>query len=148
MQVREYVVTERGARVLGVEIAPEAWSVATLPFTGSTAFILGNEGQGLSPAQVAICDGFVYIAQHGRGTASLNVACAAAIVLHRFSEWAGYAEAPRDAEQPGKFAVAERPQRTAPRGAAGHDAEEVRAERAAAREAAARQADAALDEAA
>ena len=73
----------------------------------------------------------MYIAQHGRGTASLNVACAAAIVLHRFSEWAGYAEAPRDAQQPGKFAVAERPQRTAPRGVAGQDPEEVRAARAA-----------------
>ena len=87
------------------------------------------------PAQ-AICDGFVYIAQHGRGTASLNVACAAAIVLHRFSEWAGYAEAPRDSEQPGKFAVAERPQRTAPRGVAGQDPEAVRAARQAARDAA------------
>ena len=77
----------------------------------------------------------MYIAQHGRGTASLNVACAAAIVLHRFAEWAGYAEAPRDAEQPGKFAVAERPQRTAPRGVAGQDPGEVRAARQAARDA-------------
>ena len=79
----------------------------------------------------------MYIAQHGHGTASLNVACAAAIVLHRFTEWAGYAEAPRDAEQPGKFAVAERPQRTAPRGVVGLDPGEVRAARQAARDAAA-----------
>ena len=50
-QVRDYAVRERGARVLGVEIAPEARSVATLPFAGPTAFILGNEGQGLSPSQ-------------------------------------------------------------------------------------------------
>ena len=34
-----------------------------------------------------LCDGFVKIAQFGGGTASLNVAVAAGIVLHRFYEW-------------------------------------------------------------
>ena len=102
-QVRTYLTEQRGARILGVEIAPSAVSVATLPFSGPTAFILGNEGSGMSAAQCAVCDGFVYIPQHGPGTASLNVAVAAGIVLHRFAEWACYAEAGRDAEHPGKF---------------------------------------------
>jgi hypothetical protein len=134
--VRAYLTEQRGARILGIEIAPTAVSVATLPFSGPTAFILGNEGSGLSPAQCAVCDGFVYIPQHGPGTASLNVAVAAGIVLHRFSEWACYAEAGRDAEHPGKFGVAPRPQRTAPRGVVPEqDVGEVRAARAAAREA-------------
>ncbi len=124
---------ERGARILGIEIAPDARSVASLPFSGPTAFILGNEGSGLSPTQCAICDGFIYIAQHGPGTASLNVAVAAGIVLHRFAEWAGYGEAARDAEHPGKFGVAPKPLRTAPRGCVPQDADEVRARREAAR---------------
>jgi hypothetical protein len=134
--VRTYLTEQRGARILGVEIAPSAVSVATLPFSGPTAFILGNEGSGMSAAQCAVCDAFVYIPQHGPGTASLNVAVAAGIVLHRFAEWACYAEAGRDAEHPGKFDVAPRPQRTAPRGVVPElDAREVRAARAAAREA-------------
>lgn len=56
---------------------------------GPTAFMLGNEGQGLSPRQMALCDSFVYIPQYGAGTASLNVAVACSIVLHHFALWAG-----------------------------------------------------------
>lgn len=126
-------MTERGARILGVEITPDAVSIASLPFSGPTAFILGNEGSGMSPSQCAICDGFVFIPQHGPGTASLNVAVAAGIILHRFAEWARYAERGRDAEHPGKFQVAPRPQRSAPRGCVPEDAEVVRERRAAAR---------------
>jgi len=57
--------------------------------TGPTAFMLGNEGQGLSTKQMSLCDRFVYIPQHGCGTASLNVAVACSIVLHHFALWAG-----------------------------------------------------------
>lgn len=60
-----------------------------------------------------LCDGFVYIPQHGPGTASLNVTVAASIVLHHFAVWAGYPERQR---QGAKFVVAERPARTTPRG--------------------------------
>ena len=67
-QVREYVVSERGGRVLGVEIAPQAHSVALLPFCGPTAFILGNEGQGLSSTQAVRAGGRAYTL-HTSGTA-------------------------------------------------------------------------------
>lgn len=60
-----------------------------------------------------LCDGFVYIPQHGPGTASLNVTVAASIVLHHFAVWAGYPEREREGA---KFVVARRPQRTTPRG--------------------------------
>ena len=144
--MRAYVTSpERGARVVGVEIMPQAVSVSTLPFTGPTAFLLGNEGSGLSPAQCAICDAFVYIPQHGPGTASLNVAVAAGIVLHRFADWARYPEASRDAGDTTKFCVAERPQRTHARGIVPElSAEEVRAARAARAAAAAADGDGAL----
>lgn len=52
------------------------------------AFLMGNEGQGLSEKQMKSCDGgFVRIPQYGGGTASLNVYVAASIVLHRYHEW-------------------------------------------------------------
>ena len=49
--------------------------------------------------QKAICDGFVYIRQHGPGTASLNVAVASALVMHHFALWAGYEERAREGEK-------------------------------------------------
>ena len=54
------------------------------------------QGQGLNERQLALCDSFVYIQQYGAGTASLNVAVAASIVLHHFALWAGYGERERE----------------------------------------------------
>lgn len=105
--------TEQHARIIGVEITDTAEPVQRHPFTTATAFMMGNEGTGLSPKQLALCDSFVYIPQHGRGTASLNVNVAAAIVLHRFASWAQLPEAPRSGF---KYELADRPQRRAPRG--------------------------------
>ncbi|KAF4320348.1 hypothetical protein BBO99_00005791 [Phytophthora kernoviae] len=79
---------ERGIRIVGVEIMNDAKSIAERPFSGDTAFIMGNEGSGMNSAQVAICDDFVYIPQHGGGTASLNVTVAASIILQSFALWA------------------------------------------------------------
>ena len=111
-EAHAYLV-ERGCTVLGVEIEESAEplitfdkksGVATFPFGGSTAFIFGNEGLGLSQKQRGMCDRFVFIPQNrggdaGQGSASLNVACAAAIVLHAFSMWAGFEEARRAGEK-------------------------------------------------
>ena len=112
-EAKAYLVAERSCDVVGVEIEDSAsplarydrsTGVATFPFTGSTAFVFGNEGRGLSPKQRQLCDKFVFIPQirggdAGRGAASLNVACAAAIVLHAFSLWAGFPEAARAGEK-------------------------------------------------
>ena len=126
-------------KILGVEIIEGAEPIESHPFDGPTAFITGNEGDGLSDRQKAICDGFVYIRQFGPGTASLNVAVSASIVMHHFAQWAGYQERARVGE---KYVVAERPAgfRTNKRGQIGDDPEEVRRRRAAKREAAAREA--------
>merc|ERR1740138_1406780 len=61
--------------------------------------MLGNEGIGMSPAQIDACDYFVYIPQHSSATASLNVAVAGAIVLHHFAIWSGLQEQPRSGEK-------------------------------------------------
>lgn len=71
------------------------------------------QGSGLSDTQLKLCDKFVYIPQHGQGTASLNVTVAASIVLHHFAIWAGYSESSR---QGAKFDVAPPPAKTAPKG--------------------------------
>jgi tRNA G18 (ribose-2'-O)-methylase SpoU len=100
---------ERGVTICGIEITPDAAPVHTHPFRGPTAFIAGNEGEGLTAQQKAACDHFVYIPQHGNGTASLNVATATAIVLHHFAVWAGMPEQPREAGRD-KFVVEPPPQ--------------------------------------
>ncbi|CAG9466423.1 unnamed protein product [Pedinophyceae sp. YPF-701] len=120
----------RGTRVLGIEICDGAHNVASHPFHGDTAFLLGNEGDGLSAKQMALCDGFVYIAQHGEGTASLNVTVAGSIVLHHFATWARFPEREREGF---KFVVGDRPPRTTKRGVVPPTEEElaeIRARRA------------------
>lgn len=49
---------------------------------------MGNEGDGLTAHEMKLCDWFVYIPQHGSGTASLNVVVAASIVFYGFATWA------------------------------------------------------------
>lgn len=97
---------EKDCDICGVEITDSALPVNEHPFKRSTAFLLGNEGTGLSTKECEICDFFVYIPQYGCGTASLNVTVAASIVLHHFGVWAGFSERSRDGH---KFIVAERP---------------------------------------
>eukprot|EP00930_Biecheleria_cincta_P036651 TRINITY_DN25115_c0_g1_i1.p1 TRINITY_DN25115_c0_g1~~TRINITY_DN25115_c0_g1_i1.p1 ORF type:complete len:245 (+),score=59.78 TRINITY_DN25115_c0_g1_i1:45-779(+) len=92
----------RGAKICGIEIDDGAQPVVAHPFSGPTAFMLGNEGVGMTPAQRAACDFFVYIPQHTGATASLNVAVAGSIVLHHFATWAAMPEHPRCGE---KFVV-------------------------------------------
>ncbi|KAK4773186.1 hypothetical protein SAY87_028205 [Trapa incisa] len=75
---------EKDCDICGVEITDGAVAVNEHPFKRSTAFLLGNEGTGLSAKECEICDFFVYIPHYGGGTASLNVTIAASIVLHHF----------------------------------------------------------------
>jgi len=90
---------EKGVKIVGIEITDDALNVGTRPFTGSTCFFPGNEGEGLIEMQKAQCDYFVKIRQCGNGTASLNVSTATAIVLHNFVEWAGFKEKERETER-------------------------------------------------
>ncbi|CAL0307247.1 unnamed protein product [Lupinus luteus] len=103
---RTFLKDDRDCDICGVEITNDAVPVNQHPFNKNTAFLLGNEGTGLSPKEIQICDFFVYIPHYGPGTASLNVTVAASIVLHHFGVWAGFTERPRDGN---KFVVAERP---------------------------------------
>lgn len=53
--------------------------------------MMGNEGEGLSKKQIALCDDLVYIPQFGNAV-SLNVNVAAGIVLQHFATWAAFPE--------------------------------------------------------
>ena len=79
-------------QLVGVEIHPSAIAMDQLledcsTSQKNTAFLMGNEGQGILPKYMSSCDIFVRIPQYGVGTASLNVYVAASIVLHRFHQW-------------------------------------------------------------
>ncbi|CAL1397036.1 unnamed protein product [Linum trigynum] len=107
LEARQFL-KEKDCDICGVEITEGALPVNQHPFKKSTAFLMGNEGTGLSARECEICDFFVYIPQYGCGTASLNVTVAASIVLHNFGVWAGFSERSRDGN---KFVVAERPKK-------------------------------------
>lgn len=61
--------------------------------------ILARRGQGLNERVKRCCHRLVYIRQTGCGTASLNVAASAAIILYHFAQWAGYPEAQREGQK-------------------------------------------------
>jgi tRNA G18 (ribose-2'-O)-methylase SpoU len=86
-------LNKKGIRICGVEIGEGSLPIQSQPFTGSTAFFLGNEGTGMLPVHKKLCDFFVYIPQYTEKTASLNVGVAAGIIFHHFALWAGFEEA-------------------------------------------------------
>ncbi|KAJ8603481.1 hypothetical protein CTAYLR_005128 [Chrysophaeum taylorii] len=82
--------------VVGIEIHPDAVpSSAAFSEARPSCFMPGNEGDGLSAKQLALCDRLVYVPHYGTATASLNVNAAVAVVLSAFATAAGYAETDR-----------------------------------------------------
>ena len=77
---------------------PNAIAITEKPFTQSTAFIVGNEGEGLNESQKSHCDFFTYIPQYGSAV-SLNISVATGIVLQRYGAWANYKETERVGEK-------------------------------------------------
>lgn len=55
---------KRGIKICGVQIGEGSKPIQEHPFTGSTAFFLGNEGTGMLPVHKKMCDFFVYIPQY------------------------------------------------------------------------------------
>lgn len=100
----------QGCRIVGIEIHPDAVTYSAADAFGNpvrpTCFLPGNEGDGLSSRQIAMCDSLVYVPHFGTATASLNVNAATAIVLSAFAIAAGYTETDRDGA---KFSVVDRP---------------------------------------
>lgn len=74
---------ERGFWMYGLE-GGGSISTTTEKFTHPTAFLLGNEGEGLREKTKELCDGLISIPIHPR-CESLNAAAAAAIVMATWS---------------------------------------------------------------
>jgi len=102
-EARAYLkAPEIDATIVGIEILDDAVPITAQPFTTpATAFMFGNEGGGLSERQREACDRFAYIPQYAAdgGMASINVACASAVVLQAFAAWARYPETRRQGEK-------------------------------------------------
>ena len=81
---------------LGRQRGLGAVRVAAAPKKPAPSLPHAVQGAGLNEKQLALCDAFIYIPQYGAGTASLNVAVAASIILHHFAHWAGYPERQRE----------------------------------------------------
>jgi 23S rRNA (guanosine2251-2'-O)-methyltransferase len=69
---------QNGVRIVGLELADDAITLAEYRPTFPLALVLGNEVEGLTPTQLARCDEVVCITQHG-AKESLNVGVAAGI---------------------------------------------------------------------
>ncbi len=73
-------VKSEGARVVAVEQSPNAISYKEFKQATNTAFVFGNETEGISKEVLAMCDTIVEIPMHGTKE-SLNVSVAVGIIL-------------------------------------------------------------------
>ncbi|MSO54662.1 MAG: TrmH family RNA methyltransferase [Rhodospirillales bacterium] len=74
----ESMLLPKGCRLVGIEITPEAVDLPSFHHPRATAYILGPERGGLSPAMSARCDHIVRIPT----AFSLNLAMAGVIVMY------------------------------------------------------------------
>ena len=67
--------------ILGLDNVPGAQPLESAPLPRRCILLFGQEGPGLSPESLQVCDGLLSIAQFG-STRSINVSAAAAIAMH------------------------------------------------------------------
>lgn len=81
-ELSEAVERLRGAGISVLAAAPrgDAVSLCDAPLKNGCAVVIGNEGNGLSPALIALCDGALLIPMRA-DSESLNAAVAAGIIL-------------------------------------------------------------------
>ena len=76
-----------GVQLVATMLDPSAEPLSEAKRVKRMGFLFGNEAQGLTAAQAAICDRRVVIPMKN-GTDSLNVSVAAGIVLYHFTQYA------------------------------------------------------------
>ena len=76
-----------GRTIVGVDLVPGSEPVETTVLPRDAVLVFGQESAGLSAEMRAQCARIVHVTQYG-STRSLNVAAAAAIVMHRWvTDW-------------------------------------------------------------
>lgn len=78
-KIRE--MRSHGKKVYAAMLDDAATRLGDIPDMAHAAFVIGNEGHGVSPAVRAACDGAVYISMREGGAQSLNAAVAASIII-------------------------------------------------------------------
>ena len=73
-----------GMRCLAATLSPTARPLQRLPQSAFCGIVIGNEGNGVSPAVIAACGEEVYIPMQGAAE-SLNAAVAAALCMWELS---------------------------------------------------------------
>lgn len=77
------MLKKRGFKVYALAAGKQ--NISEAAFSSPTAFVLGNEGQGIDKAVRALCDETLSIPMHPKAE-SLNVAASAAVALHAWSQ--------------------------------------------------------------
>ena len=72
----------RGFKVYATALRNDTYDLYDVPFSDRMAFVLGNEGSGVTEEVMKACDGTIKIDM--RNIDSLNVGMAASIVMYRF----------------------------------------------------------------
>lgn len=72
----------RGFKVYATALRNDTYDLYDVPFNDKMAFVLGNEGSGVTEEVMRACDGTIKIDM--RNIDSLNVGMAASIVMYRF----------------------------------------------------------------
>lgn len=71
--------------LVGVEnTVPNAVELAQFKWPDNPLFIFGEEGVGLTPETISVCDKFIYINQYG-SVRSLNAAVASGIIMNAYA---------------------------------------------------------------
>jgi len=73
---------DRGFKVYATALRNDTYDLYDVPFSDRMAFVLGNEGSGVTEEVMRACDGTIKIDM--RNIDSLNVGMAASIVMYRF----------------------------------------------------------------
>jgi tRNA G18 (ribose-2'-O)-methylase SpoU len=82
--IQELINLKDKYTIVGVENTVDgAVELDKFEFPDNPLFLFGEEGVGLTPESMAICDKFVYIAQYG-SVRSLNAAVASGIIMNAY----------------------------------------------------------------
>lgn len=73
--------TDASLPVIGIDNVPDSRPLELFDLPESCVLFFGQEGSGLAPDSLRVCDAVVSIAQYG-STRSINVGAAAAIAMH------------------------------------------------------------------
>lgn len=68
-------------RIIGIDNVPGSVPIETFGLPRDCVLVLGQEGPGISPEMLAVCDAVLEITQYG-STRSINAGAAAAIAMH------------------------------------------------------------------